>query len=280
MSRRHRPTSPRAQARVRVGRYLRKGLAKASFVALGGTILCVMLAIAMFSSGQSPALASGTGQGTPPPGGRQGTIQTTCGGTGLPACAPIEGWIPLHSPSGADIIAAAKKSTLFHVDRTGKGDFLKDISHLGVPQLVQALHVAGKANAPDFYVIPIEDASSGQTVGSAELQLNTAHTAVEVVAIITYIKPYAANSITWMTPAAAVAAVQAQHHVGLNSGAKPRLVYIPGDTAAQPTGTAHWVVSQSPAEPDWAVPGADGQDHIVDANGHAHLPSELPMAAT
>lgn len=233
-----------------------------------------MIALA---SASSSAFASGTGQGAPVSQGRQGTIQTTCGGPGLPACAPVEGWIPLHSTSGADIIAAAKRSTLFHVDRSTGGDFLKDISRLGVPQLIQALHVTGKAKAPDYYVIPIEDAS-GQTVGSAELELNTTHTAVIVAAIITYHKPYAANSLTWMTPDAAVASVQTHHHVALRPGARPRLVYYPGDAAAQQAGKAHRVGGQSPAEPVWAVPGVDGQDHIVDTDGQVYLPSELPMA--
>lgn len=306
MSRMHRSdhklgATSRSKLRRRVIRHMRWGIANASFVALGGGILCAMFAIAALAPLGSTASAAGTGGGTPTtgapqrpiltghgtpsiggpqgttPSGQPGTIQATCDGPGLPACAPIESWIPLRSASSTDIIAAAKQSTLFHVDRSGPGDHLNDISRLGVPQLVRALHVAGKANAPDYYVIPIED-TSGQTVGSAELQLDTAHTAVMVAAIITYVKPYAANSITWMTSDAAVAAVQTQHHVSLHAGILPRLVYYPGDSDAQQTGKAPRVSGQSPAEPVWAVPGTDGQDHIVATDGNVYRPSELPMA--
>ena len=174
MSRQHRV--PTRQARRRARRAERRGhrlpvlhkcLGVASFAALGLSALCVMFVISGLSPTVSTAMASGTGNGLGAPTAPAGTIHPTCNLPGLPACAPTEGWIPLRSTLSADIIVAAKRSTLFHVDRSSNGDYLKDISRLGVPQLVQALHVAGKANSPDYFIIPIENAT-GQTVGSAE----------------------------------------------------------------------------------------------------------------
>lgn len=35
----------------------------------------------------------------------------------------------------------------------------------------------------------------------------------------------------------------------------------------------------NPADPIWLVPGADGQDHIVGADGRAYYLKDLPIAA-
>ena len=66
--------------------------------------------------------------------------------------------------------------------------------------------------------------------------------------------------------------------MGVRAGAQPRLVYYPGDPELNAKATVP-LDGQSPAEPIWAVPAADGQDHIVTPDGKAHLPNDLPIAA-
>jgi hypothetical protein len=162
------------------------------------------------------------------------------------------------------------------VNRSGNGDYLSDISRLGTPQLVQALHGWGKVAAPDFYVIPIFDAT-GATVAAAELELDASRTSVDVVAIVTYTQPYAHDMLTRATPTMAAQAVQAQRKVGVRSGTHPRLVYIVFDPVVRQTGKIVWTSGGgSPAEPVWAVSGTDGRDYVVGTDGMVHALSELP----
>jgi hypothetical protein len=183
----------------------------------------------------------------------------------------------LASQSQADIIAAARKSTLFKVDRSGNGDFVKDLSRLGTAQLVQALHVAGKASASDYYDIPIHD-SSGANIAVAQLQLDSAHSSIIVAAITTYAQPLPHDTLTKMSATQAVSAVQAKSGVSLLQGQQPRLVYFPGDHVAQATGKITWVAGgEMPYDPIWAVPGADGKDHVVGTDGQVYTTDQLPL---
>lgn len=259
-------------------RLLHQVIENLAFVVLASSILLTMGAIGIAGKHAPLAIASGNG-GTATPGSyRIGVIQETCGLAGLPACPAIEHRIHLHSQSPTDIIAAARQSPLFRVDRSGKGDYLKDISQLGTPQLVQALHGVGKIVAPDFYVIPIFD-GTGATVAAAELELDANHTTVDVVAIVTYKQPYAHDMLTRTSAEAAARSVQAQRGIGLRASAQPRLVYIPLDSVARQTGKIVWTAGGgSPAEPVWAVPGTDGQEYVVGTDDHVYALSDLPLA--
>jgi hypothetical protein len=187
------------------------------------------------------------------------------------------GWITINAESPGAIIAAARKSTLFNVDRSGDGDYLKDLSHLETPVLVRALHSAGSIVMPDYYVIPIDD-TSGAIVGAAELALNPTHTAVQLTSIITYSAPRPHGKMAHTDMAAAVADLTSQRHVAVRSGAQPQLVYIPIDASQLQTGQVTWSGGGLyPADPVWLIPGADGQDHVVGTDGRDHYVSQLPL---
>lgn len=198
---------------------------------------------------------------------------------------PTGDWIPIRSTAPGDLIAAARQSTLFRqadagvVTSDGNGDHMRDLSRPGTPVLVRALRPAGASASqyPDFYVVPILD-TGGAATDAAELALNPAHTAIHVIAIVTYSQPHAHGAIARMNAGAALAAVRDQHHAAALSGIAPKLVYFPGDAAAQETGQVTWDGGgQFPADPIWVVRGADGHDHVVGANGRAYFPSQLPM---
>jgi hypothetical protein len=273
----------RAQARHRKTvaipqRLLHQIIENLAFVVLTSSILLTMGAIGIVGKHAPLASASGNGGTATPESYRNGVIQATCGMAGLPAYPAIEHRIHLRSQSPTDIIAAARQSPLFRVDRSGKGDYLKDISQLGRPQLVQALHGVGKIVAPDFYVIPIFD-GAGATVAAAELELDANHTTIDVVAIVTYKQPYAHDMLTHTSAEAAARSVQAQRRIGWRASAQPRLVYIPFDPVARQTGRIVWTAGGgSPAEPVWAVPGTDGRDYIVGIDDHVYAMSDLPLA--
>lgn len=187
------------------------------------------------------------------------------------------GWIPLTSSSSSAIIAAARKSELFNVNRKGNGDFLKDLSHLETPILVKALQAPGSVVMPDYYIIPIDNAA-GKMVGAAELELNASHTSVQVTSIVTYTSAHPHGQVSHVAKSAALTDLSAQRGVALRSGVQPQLVYIPIDAAELETGQVVWNGGgTSPTDPVWLIPGADGQNHIVGADGHAYNISSVPL---
>jgi hypothetical protein len=198
---------------------------------------------------------------------------------GGPPVAAAGDWISLRSTAPADVLAAARQSSMFQEDQSSGGDHITNLSRLGTPVLVRALQpaeaIAGQF--PDFYVVPILDAS-GAATDAAELALNQAHTAIQVIAIVTYSQPHADGAIARMTAATAVTAVGAQQHTALRPGTTPQLVYFPADANAQETGQVTWTGGgEFPADPMWLVPGTDGRDHLVGVDGRTYTPEQLPM---
>ena len=245
----------------RRGRIARWFVGNLAYVFLGGAI--VLFAVAAIAAAQR--IPGGTAEGA---NDAASAAATANAGTG---------WIPLTAQSPRAIIEAARKSSLFHVNRTNGGDYLRDLSRLETPVYVRALHVAGSVTLPDYYVIPIDDAS-GRMVGAAELALNPAHTAVQLTAIITYKTPRPHGQLTLATRAAAVTDVARQRHTTLRHNAQPELVYVPIDATALQTGAITWNGGgEYPADPVWVIPGADGADHIVGTDGHVYAPGDLPV---
>lgn len=226
-------------------------------LALGGAII--------IAARQTPATAAaGSSNGT--------SVQYT-------SSASVSGdWIPLRSNAPADILAAARQSSLFQQNTAGGGDHVSDLSRLGAPVLVLAIQPSGAAAGvyPDFYVVPILDAS-GSATDAAELALNPTRTAIQVIAIVTYSQPRPHGAIPRVPESAALAMVKAQQ-AALRAGSSAQLVYFPADATAQETGQVTWNGGgEYPADPIWLVPGADGRDYVVGVDGRAYSPSQLPL---
>jgi hypothetical protein len=203
---------------------------------------------------------------------------------GSAAQAPAPGdkgiWIPIRSSRAADLLAAARQSTLFTQNRSEAGDHVADLSRLGTPVFVHPLRRVSSTHEtlPDFYVIPILNAR-GETTDAAELELNPAHSAIHVIAIVTYTQPRPSGTIAQVTPQAAVASVATRHHATQRSGAQPQLVYFPLDAEQQQTGKLVWTSGgESPADPVWLIQGSDGQDHIAGNDGAVYFSSQIPLS--
>lgn len=192
--------------------------------------------------------------------------------------SPTSDWIALRSTSAADIIAAARQSSLFRQNTSGGGDHVSDLSRLGTPALVLAIQPPGATvgQFPDFYVVPILNAS-GAATDAAELALNSSHTAIQVIAIVTYSQPHPHGAIPRVPQSTALADATAQH-AALRAGSSAQLVYFPADATAQETGKVTWNGGgEYPADPIWLVPGANGRDTLVGADGRVYNSDQLPM---
>lgn len=205
----------------------------------------------------------------------------SCGTSTTPACpTPGPDWIPIASDTPQAVLAAAKQSTLFTVDRSGDGDYF-NLSHIGMPQLISEYRVAGwyttELPLSQYYAIPVLD-DSGTTVAVAMALLNSAHTAIFVGAI-NGVDPVPNGAVCPVSRAAAIADVQAQRRTGLRPGATAQLVYIPSDPAIIYRPTTPLASGASPADPVWRVPGANGQDYVVGTDGHVFSIADLEAMA-
>ncbi len=190
-------------------------------------------------------------------------------------------WIPLHSQAPGDIIAAARQSALFHESRADDGDHIRDVSRLGRPVYVQALRPAGVtfAEAPDFYILRILN-RPGAATDAAELALNPAHTAMQVIAIVTYTTPHGNGSVAVLQAEQAVHAVASQRQEAAQAIKQPYLVYFPMDPAWQisQNGQPAWTAGGPlPADPIWLTTATDGTQYLVGNDGRLYTMSQLPF---
>jgi hypothetical protein len=251
-----------ARRKIKFQRLTRATVGSLAYVFLGGAVL-FLAAVIVLASRQLPATTAQSSS----------ALATRAAATS----AAQGGWIRLTAKTPGAIIAAARKSSLFNVNRSGNGDYLKDISHLETPVLVRAVRVTGSASMPDYYVIPIDD-TSGKMVGAAELALNPTGTAIQVTSIITYTHPRPHGQLAQISATMALADVASQQHVALRAGAQPQLVYIPIDATLLETGQITWNSGGTyPGDPAWLIPGADGKDLVVGTDGRAYFVANLPI---
>lgn len=237
------------------------------FLLLALAAVCLLASVAyVISSSSATPLASAGAQNT------AGAAAPAAGG---------DGWIPLRSQAPADIIAAARQSALFDESRADNGDHVRDLSRLGNPVLVQALRPTGltATQVPDFYIIPILG-SAGATTDAAELALNPAHTAVQVIAIVTYAAPRAGGSIARLHADQAIHAVASQRQLPAQAIGQPKLVYFPLDPQSQASanGRPVWMAGGAlPADPIWLLPASGGRQFVVGDDERSYATSQLPF---
>lgn len=202
--------------------------------------------------------------------------QTAQAGSKYTSPIAPNGWIPLHARTASAIIAAAQQSPLFHVDRSGAGDYVKDLSRLGTPQFVVGYATRPGITLNSYFILPILDAQ-GNTIGAAELQLNANQSAIMVQSIDTYAQPHPYGAIAQVTLPRAESLLASVAHTKLAVNARPRLVYFNFDFLGAERGNFVWQGGGAfPSDPVWLIPGADARDHIVGVNGQVYLKSQLP----
>ncbi len=207
-------------------------------------------------------------------------VKVTCDAPGLPVCEwhshVSAEWIPIKSNSDADILAAMKQTSFFQHTQNDGGDHIQDLTRLGTPALVRALQPPTGGTVPDVYMLPVLNSSTAVS-DAVQFELNADHTQLRFSAAITYPSPRAA--FVRMTASASVSAVAAQHKTALRANQQPYLVYFPTHAPGPNSTTQVWKSGgDSPFDPAWLVPGADGKDHVVCPDGAVHYPNELPIS--
>jgi hypothetical protein len=270
----------RHSAGARIRGIVRSLAKNAAFIVLAAGIVATIGVVELASRNAQTQSALGAGGPTISASPTEVPVKVTCDAPGLPVCdwhshANTE-WIPIKSTSAADILAAMKQTSFFQHTQNDSGDHIQDLSRLGMPALVRALQPPTGGTVPDVYMLPVLNSSTAVS-DAVQFVLNADHTQLRFSAAITYPSPRAA--FVRMTASSSVSAVSAQHNTALRANQQPYLVYFPTHAPAPNSAAPAWTAGgDSPFDPAWLVPGADGKDHIVCPDGSVHYPSELPIS--
>ncbi len=262
---------------VRPGPERRRGAASGRRAGVASNAVFLLLPLAAVGLLVSVAVAFSSISGAP----LAGASGQSASNAPAPAAANGGEWIPLRSQAPVDIIAAARQSSLFRESRDDAGDHAHDLSRLGSPVYVQALRPAGvtAAQVPDFYVVPILN-STGAATDAAELALNPSHTAVQVIAIVTYTTPRAGGSIAQLKADQAVHAVASRNQASAQAISQPHLVYFPLNPQwqASQNGQPAWMAGGAmPADPIWLMSAPGGRQYVAGDDGKVYAESQLPL---
>jgi hypothetical protein len=202
-----------------------------------------------------------------------------------------EQWIPLTSTSAADVLTAARATTLYREVAAHPETLLGQAVHtgsLGTPQLVHVFRP--RPGMYDVWVIPLTQsnvpglsAPGPHVVGMLDLDYDAAHHRVRAVSFAGPLQPgdpaygRAFPQQTQQAAAAFANTTHAQMAVNL----RPELVYFPADldAIAGVHATLHWTAGGQFADlAVWHIRSADGHDFIAGLGGRVYAAEQLPLA--
>jgi hypothetical protein len=208
-----------------------------------------------------------------------------------PADAQDE-WIALASTSSADVLNAARATTLYQEVAAHPQSLLGQALRagtLGTPQLVHRFHPL--PGMYDVWVIPLMQSNvpglSGagpHVVGMLDLEYDAAQSSVRAVS---FSGPFQPGEPAYGRPFPQQAQQKAaadftnSTHAQMAASAQPELVYFPADLDAITGAHAqvHWAAGgQFPDLAVWHVRAADGHDFIVGLDGQVYHAEQLPLA--
>lgn len=201
------------------------------------------------------------------------TLVTT-GNQGQPAK-----WFSINSGSAADILSAAKCTAMFQSASQGT-DLIANALQKGTlanPILVKPYR--SDVGLTQFWVIPVVDTNNHPLALLTFMYNPQSHLIHEgEFDAVTGDMFYVNHSFPAVTVNMSIAAVSTEQHTAVVQGRAPELIYFPGDLIGLETGKNNWRAGgTSVIDPIWRVPGADGNWHYVDHDGHAHINTEIPV---
>jgi hypothetical protein len=201
-------------------------------------------------------------------------------------------WISLPSTSSADVLTAARATTLYREVAAHPETLLGQAVHagsLGTPQLVHVFHPL--PGMYDVWVIPLMQsnvpglsAAGPHVVGMLDLDYDVKHSRVRAVS---FAGPFQLGEPAYGRPfpqqaqQTAAAAFTSATHARMAVNVRPELVYFPADldAIAGIHAKVHWTAGgQFPDLAVWHVRSADGHDFIVGLDDQVYPAAQLPLA--
>lgn len=188
-------------------------------------------------------------------------------------------WFSINSGSAADILSAAKCTDMFQSASQGT-DLIANALRTGTlanPVLVKPYR--GDVGLTQYWVIPVV-ASNNHPLALLTFMFNPQSRLIHEGEFdaVTGNMFYMNRSFPAVTATMSIAAVSTEQHMAIVQGRAPELIYFPGDRIGLETGKNSWRAGGTVViDPIWRVPGADGNWHYVDHDGHAHINTEIPV---
>jgi hypothetical protein len=209
-----------------------------------------------------------------------------------PGASAQNGWIHLASTSSADVLKAARSTTLYQEVATHPQTLLGQAIHagsLGTPQLVHAFHPLH--GMYDVWVIPLMQSNvpglngaGPHVVAMLDLDYDAAHQRVRATSFAGPFQPgdpAYGRPFPQQTQQTASADFTQITHAQTAVNVRPELVYFPADLDAisGPNATFHWTAGgQFPDLAVWHVRSTDSHDFIVGLDGFVYPAEKLPFA--
>jgi len=219
-------------------------------------------------------------------------LATQTSSVSQPEAKGPDGWISLPSPSSADVLTAARSTTLYQEAAAHPETLLGQAVHagsLGTPQLVHAFHPL--PGMYDVWVIPLMQsnvpglsAAGPHVVGMLNLDYDAARHRVRAVSFAGPFQsgePAYGQPFPQQTQQTASADYTKITHGRMSVNVRPDLVYFPADldAIAGVNAKIHWTAGgQFPDLAVWHMRSTDGHDFIVGLDGFVYPAEKLPYA--
>lgn len=236
------------------------------------SFVCLAITAVIFALVESASLPAGKRSQT------AGTCNPTLVSPGNGA--PAEKWFSINTGSAADIVSAAKCTSMYQSALQGNDPIAAALQAgtLAAPLLVKPYRQ--DVGLWQYWVVPVVDATTNHPLAFLTFLYNPQTRLIHEGEFdaVTGNMFYANHSFPAVSANAALAVVSAQQHAAIAPGRAAEAIYFPADFAGIQAGTNHWAAGgTSVIDPIWRVPGADGRWHFVDHNGQAHFNADIPV---
>jgi hypothetical protein len=203
-----------------------------------------------------------------------------------------DGWISLPSASSADVLTAARATTIYQEAAAHPETLLGQAIRagaLGTPQLVHVFHPL--PGMYDVWVVPLMQsnvpglsAAGPHVMGMLDLDYDAAHHRVRAVSFAGPFQsgePAYGQPFPQQTQQTASATFTSASRIKMSVNVRPELVYFPADldAIAGDHATVHWTAGgQFPDLAVWHMRSTDNHDYIVGLDHQVYPAEKLPFA--